>query len=68
MVCCVISTSQAVYHPPSLRQRTETGSLELSGFLENFEEAQAFRATTLDSVRMYLALDCNDTNQDTDAT
>ena len=54
--------------PSSLRQRTETDSLELSGLLENFEEAQAFRATTLDSVRMYLALDCNATNQDTDAT
>ena len=41
----------------SLRQCTETDSLEFSDLAINFEEAQAFRAATLDHIRISLKLD-----------
>ena len=52
----------------SLRQCTETDSLEFSDLAINFEEAQAFRAATLDHIRISLKLDCTAPGQDTYVT
>lgn len=42
-------------------------SLEFSELAINFEEAQAFRTTSLDCIRIYFALDCKAPDKDTDA-
>ncbi len=45
--------------------RTETDSLEFSELATSFEEAQAFRAQTLNHIRTALALDCKDPKHNT---
>ena len=67
MVCCATISSRPVWRSLSLRQHTETDSLEFSELATNFKEAQAFRAATLDRIRMDLALEDKAPDQDTDA-
>lgn len=47
--------------------RTETDSLEFSELGVNFEEAQIFRAVTLNRIHMYLSIDFTAPDQDTDS-
>lgn len=68
MVCRSITSSMSYFRCLSLRLRIETDTLEFSELGRNFEEAQAFRASTLDRIRMYLALECTVPDRDTDAT
>lgn len=56
-VCCAITLFGSVCRCLSLRKCTETDSVEFSELAMNLEDAQAFRATTLDRIRNYLALD-----------
>ena len=65
---CPITLARRACRSLFLRQRTETDSVEFSELATNFEEAQAFRATTLDRIRMYLALACKGQDQDTEST
>lgn len=67
MVCRSITSSMSYFRCLSLRLRIETDTLEFSELGTNFEEAQAFRASTLDRIRMYLALECTVPDRDTDA-
>ena len=51
-----------------LKQCTESDSLEFSELATNYEEAQAFRAITVNRIRTSLALDCTASNRDTITT
>lgn len=66
-VGCVIPTSGPICTSFFLKQCTEIDSLEFSELATNFKAAQVFRATTLERINMYLALDCKVLDQDTDA-
>ena len=67
MVRCAIASSASFFSLFCLRTRTETDSLEFSELGTNFEEAQIFRAITLNRVHMYLSLDFTAPDQETDS-